>query len=162
MACNGVRIMSEVNAKKSWRPAAYWRLADKFAGELFDFLPASVRSAAMATCRFHFRGKESHRNGAYAMAVHTEMQTFGHCPNGCSGGSEPACQERHHWVQLTSKRAADMILDHFGLTLEEVFSRFGKPNKMSEIKLSLYEILDALVPNMIDDEIRTGCAIVAA
>lgn len=145
--------------KSPWRPGRYWRLADRYAGELLDCLSAPVRSAAMATCRLTLRDKESTQaGGAWGNAVLMRMQTFGEEPKGVT--TQVRCDR--NWITLQSADAVNVVLGCFGLTLDDVYATFGTPVAGECKQYDLFDLLAGLMPDMIDDAILNEPAIVAA
>jgi hypothetical protein len=124
--------------RQTWTRVRDYDWAKEWKSLFEGILPAHVCETAMATCRLHLRGKDAHRKGAYAMAVHTEMKTYGETPIGVG-----ACQTLSQWIQLTSTDAANVILDCFGLTIEDVFAQLGKPTQTTEMKLNLSDVVIA-------------------
>ena len=146
---------SEDTKRKPWRPGKYWRLADKYAAELLTCLPGHVRAASMATCRFELRGLNANGND-WGVGVVTRFQSFGEMPDGTGHGGQPCCQVNRNWSELDSHEGADIILGCFGLSIDDVYDRFGRPITGERKRYDLYDLLAAMMPDMIDETITTA------
>lgn len=122
--------MKRWRKRQNWDWAHYWR-------SLFEnILPSHVCEAAMATCRFQLRGLDSHGN-KWGKGLLTYMQTFGQVPlslNKC-------VQRRHHWIELDAHESANLILEQFGLSVEDVYNVAGVPAKGETIEVDLFDVV---------------------
>jgi len=121
-----------------WRKATNFRWAAEWKSLFNGILPREVTEAAMATCRFQLRGKDSHGN-EWGKGVVTLMQTFGRIPLGLSR----AFQRKHHWIELDAHESANLILGCFGLTIDDVYAAVGCPGEGETIDLDLYDAVTA-------------------
>lgn len=122
-----------------WRPSRYFEWAEANKYRFLAILPEEVCEAALATCRFQLRGKNSHGN-EYGKGFLTFMQTYGNVPAGLAND----VQIRHHWIELDAHDSADLILACFGLSTEDVYAEYGIPAEGETVTLDLYEIVNRL------------------
>ena len=134
------RAHDHASARRSRRPASHWTWADKYGSRLNQLLPATACPAAAATCRFHLRGKNANRNGAYAWACHTSMQTFGETPHGCH------VSHAGQTIQMTSAADANAVLQVFGLSVTDMIDHYGIPADDAEYRIDLYDVVRTLAP----------------
>lgn len=122
-----------------WRHRKYWDWSKENASLFHSILPEHVCEAAMATCRFQLRGLGSHGN-KWGNGFLTFMQTFGFKPTGLTND----VQIRHHWIELDAHNSANLILGCFGLTVDDVYNHYGKPEKGERLDLDLHNIVSEL------------------
>lgn len=127
------------------RPAKYFDFGAQCVGRMSDILPESVAATAAATCRFQLRGLNANGN-EWGYGVIVTLQTYGNAPIGLGGVNQPAVHYHGDWIETGSHEAANVILGCFGLTIIDVYARFGKPTEGERILLDLFEIVQALTP----------------
>lgn len=128
--------------RNAWRSTAAWDWAKKNANLLHDILPEHVCEAAAATCRITLQGPESVGDKAknWGQWIRMRMQTFGHTPFHLSA----AVQQDHHWISTDSREAVNVVLDCFGLTLDDVFAHYGEPEEGEIRTIDLYDVVTDL------------------
>lgn len=113
---------------------------------LSDILPREVACIAATTCRFTIQGPESvgvaHKN--WGQWIRTNMQTHGNIPR-----MRHAWQCRKDgWIGADSREAAELILDCFGLSVDDLFKHFGQPQIGKVYQVDLVDVVSALAPDI--------------
>ena len=125
-----------------WRRKRDWTWAKQWGSLFKGILPDHVCEAAMATCTITLQGPESvgRRAKNWGQWIRMRMQTFGHIPNHLSA----AVQKSREGISTDSREAVEVILDCFGLTLDDVFSYYGVPETGEKMTLNLCDIVARL------------------
>jgi hypothetical protein len=127
--------------KNAWRPAKHFHIGDAHA-DMLDCLSPCNAATAIATGKLELRGKHANRSEGKkgrAPAVYLWMQTFGEIPQGLH---EPV-QKNGNFIGLTSEVSVNFVLDHFGLTLDDVRDMVGEPGEHESKHVELFDILAA-------------------
>lgn len=134
-----------------WTEGRHYRWAQEWRSLFESIFPASVCETAMATCRIQLRGLDSHGN-KWGKGFVTLMQTFGHTPIGLTND----VQIRENWIELDAHDSANLILDCFGMSVDDVYRQFGEPGKGERLELNLSDVVTA-----IDADFATTAAVAA-
>lgn len=129
------------NAKSGFRPRTYWEWAAENADKLAGLLPLHVCNAALATCRITLQGPKSvgEKGKNWGRWIRMRMQTLGYRP----GGIETV-QSAGMWQRTDSHDAANAVLACFGLSLDDVFAKYGEPGEGEKRILDLHTIVHDL------------------
>jgi hypothetical protein len=121
----------------AWTNARYYNWAEQWKSLFDDILPADVQEAAMATCRFTLQAPKSVGRNAknWGRWIRMRMQTFGRKPQ-----VNTAVQTLGSgWISTDSHEAANAILGCFGVTLDDVYDAYGKPEEGQKVEISLHD-----------------------
>ena len=125
--------------KASARSRKNWQFAKEHKNRFLGFLPSELCETAMATCRFLFRDKASKAaGGAWGFAYLCCMQTYGIVPQGISDAVAYPSRDK---ILLQSEAASNAVLQHFGLSVKDIFIHFGQPKKGEVLQLDLLDIV---------------------
>lgn len=148
--------MATAASKTNWRPGDNFRIATAIKSLFAGFLPADCLELALATCRFCFQGPESvgatgkKKNWGYW--IRTSMQTSGRFPEGFGKDREYACHRQgRQWVSLDCHEVVSRILGHIGLTIDDVYDEYGKPEQGERYFVDLAAIVRQLAPDCLTD-----------
>lgn len=125
--------------RNAWRPAKHFGMGEAHA-DMLDCLSRRNAVTAIATGKLELRGKHANRSKGKkgrAPAVYLWMQTFGETPQGLT----EAVQTNGNFIGLTSEKSINFILDHFGISLDDVRDLVGEPSEFESKYVDLYDIL---------------------
>ena len=145
-------MTTAISFNARWRLGDNFRIADVIKDLFADFLPADCLATALATCRFCFQGPKSvgatGKKKNWGHWVRTRMQSSGNFPNGFGVNRDYACQRQgNQWVSLDSHEVVAQMLAHVGLTLEDVYNRYGRPEQGEKYVVDLITIIRDMAPD---------------
>ena len=128
-----------------WRKRENWEWAKEWASLLHDLLPEEACEAALATCRITLQGPKSvgEENKNWGRWIRMRMQTGGNIPRGI----QTVQRGNRNWISTDSHAATNVILECFGLTLDDVFNHYGEPEEGQVIPLDLCTVIQAVAPD---------------
>jgi len=132
------------------RTARHFDFGDHFGQLLRAILPLSYCSAAAATCRFELRGKHANRSPenahkGYGPAVYLSMQTD---DAKLFLGGHPI-QRTGRFTMTTCEDAANMILNCFGICVDDVRDHYGEPTEYESKHFDLVDVVATLRPGLL-------------
>ncbi len=139
MAIQTIMDESLMARKNAWRPGSHFRMGDTHA-DMLNCLSHDNAATAIATGKLELRGKHANRSEGKkgrGPAVYLWMQTMREEPQGIC---EPV-QHNGNFIGLTSEASINYILDHFGVSLDDVRDLIGEPGEYESKHVDLYDVL---------------------
>lgn len=142
------------------RPSRHFRIADRVAHLLESILPAFVCAHAVASCRFTIQGPRSVGLAGknWGEWVRTRLKTGGINP---SRGLAPTGDvwQGDGVKSGDAHRNADMILEPFGLSIQDVLAHYGEPIVGERYDVDLVDVIEALSPQLLATETTEAVAV---
>ena len=133
------------------RTPRHFEFGDKFGQLLRTLLPLAYCPVAAATCRFELRGKHANRSPknvhkGYGPAVYMSLQTDNLDLFACGH----PIQRMGRFSATTCEDAANMVLNCFGLCVDDLRDHYGEPSDHDSKYFDLVDVVSELRPDLMD------------
>ena len=124
----------------------HFRIADQIGHLLEKVLPKIACSAAIVSCRFTIQGPESvgQKSRNWGRWIRTRLNTFGHRPS-------IDIWQGKHVLSGDGHSNANVILNCFGLSINQVLDHYGIPKHGEMYHLTLIEVIETLAKDLVLD-----------
>ena len=156
--------MTAISFNANWRPGDNFQVAKAVKSMFAGFLPEGCLETALATCRFCFQGPKSvGKTGKpknWGHWVRTRMQSAGIFPDGFGQNWRFAVQrEGRDWISFDCHQIASDILAFVGITINDVYDKYGKPGQGEKYIVDLATIIREIAPDCLSDMPTTATAV---
>ena len=122
---------------KDTQPKRHFDIADALCHKNLIFIQNFGRKSALATCCFKVQGPEKPSQlSTWSKWICTMMKSHGDKPR----FGEWRNAKGKGWIVGESIECANLILDDFGLTVEDVWSHFGAPEVGQSYEVHLIQV----------------------